>query len=318
MRKRKTLNEKLLLIIKGYAMGAVNKVPGVSGGIIALVGGFYVELVYSLQKINITSLKLLISGRWNAFLNYINSEFLFYLFGGSLLSFFSMAIILDYLLINYPNYLWSVFFGMVLSSIYFIIPLVKKWNLKSLIFFTFGTFVGLYISFLKPMDGSQNLYFIFFCGLISVSGMTLPGLSGSFILLLMGNYELLLVDSVNALYFSLKDFFVGNFNFLYDIERIKLIKILIVFTFGSIAGLIFYVNLLSYVLKKFYSYTIAMICGFVSGSIICVWPWKTEFKKEINYFFPKEINQETIMMLICITLGVSLVYILENYGKQKN
>lgn len=318
MRKRKTLNEKLLLIIKGYAMGAVNKVPGVSGGIIALVGGFYVELVYSLQKINIKSLKLLISGRWTAFLNYINYEFLFYLFGGSLLSFFSMAVILDYLLINYPNYLWSLFFGMVLSSIYFIIPLVKKWNLKSLIFFIFGTFIGLYISFLKPMDGSQNLYFIFFCGLISVSGMTLPGLSGSFILLLMGNYELLLVDSVNALYFSLIDFFVGNFNFLYDIERIKLIKILIVFTSGSIAGLIFYVNLLSYVLKKFYSYTIAMICGFVSGSIICVWPWKREFKKEINYFFPKEINQETIMMLICITLGVSLVYILENYGKQKN
>tara|TARA_B100001093_G_scaffold209159_1_gene200907 strand:- start:450 stop:1406 length:957 start_codon:yes stop_codon:yes gene_type:complete len=318
MRKRKTLNEKLLLIIKGFAMGAINKVPGVSGGIIALVGGFYVELVYSLQKINIKSLKLLISGRWTAFLNYINYEFLFYLFGGSLLSFFSMAVILDYLLINYPNYLWSLFFGMVLSSIYFIIPLVKKWNLRSFIFFSLGTFIGLCISFLKPMDESQNLYFIFFCGIISVSGMTLPGLSGSFILLLMGNYELLLVDSVNALYFSLIDFFGGNFKFLYDIERIKLIKILIVFTAGSIAGLLFYVNLLSYVLKKFYSYTIAMICGFVSGSIICVWPWKTKFKKEITYFFPKEINQETIMMLICITLGVGLVYVLENYGKEKN
>ena len=150
--------------------------------------------------------------------------------------------------------------------------------MESQIFYIF--LIGLYISFLKPMDGSQNLYFIFFCGLISVSGMTLPGLSGSFILLLMGNYELLLVDSVNALYFSLIDFFGGNFKFLYDIERIKLIKILIVFTSGSIAGLIFYVNLLSYVLKKFYSYTIAMICGFVSGSIICVWPWKREFNSD--------------------------------------
>ena len=109
MRKRKTLNEKLLLIIKGFAMGAINKVPGVSGGIIALVGGFYVELIYSLHKINITSLKLMISGRWSAFFRYINAEFLFYLFGGSMISFFSMALILDFLLVNYPNYLWSVF-----------------------------------------------------------------------------------------------------------------------------------------------------------------------------------------------------------------
>ncbi len=317
MRKRKTLNEKLLLIIKGFAMGAINKVPGVSGGIIALVGGFYVELIYSLHKINITSLKLMISGRWSAFFRYINAEFLFYLFGGSMISFFSMALILDFLLVNYPNYLWSVFFGMVLSSIYFIIPLVNNWNFKSFLFFLLGTFIGLYISFLEPFDGSQNFYFVFFCGVISVSGMTLPGLSGSFILLLMGNYELLLVDSVNALYYSLIDFISGNLEFFYDVERFKLIKILVVFGLGSVSGLIFYVNLLTYVLKKYYSYTIATICGFVLGSLGCVWPWKTKLKNDIFYFFPKEINQETILMLICITLGICLVYILEKYGKEK-
>ena len=317
MRKRKTLNERLLLIIKGFAMGAINKVPGVSGGIIALVGGFYVELIYSLHKINITSLKLMISGRWSAFFRYINAEFLFYLFGGSMISFFSMALILDFLLVNYPNYLWSVFFGMVLSSIYFIIPLVNNWNFKSFLFFLLGTFIGLYISFLEPLDGSQNFYFVFFCGVISVSGMTLPGLSGSFILLLMGNYELLLVDSVNALYYSLIDFISGNLEFFYDVERFKLIKILVVFGLGSVSGLIFYVNLLTYVLKKYYSYTIATICGFVLGSLGCVWPWKTKFKNDIFYFFPKEINQETILMLICITLGICLVYVLEKYGKEK-
>ena len=317
MRKRKTLNEKLLLVIKGFAMGAINKVPGVSGGIIALVGGFYVELIYSLNKINITSLKLMISGRWSSFFKYINAEFLFYLFAGSVISFFSVALILDFLLINYPNYLWSLFFGMVLSSIYFIVPLVNNWNLKSFLFFSSGTLIGLCMSFLEPFDGSQNLYFIFFCGVISVSGMTLPGLSGSFILLLMGNYELLLVDSVNALYFSLIDFISGNFDFFYDIERFKLIKILVVFTAGSISGLIFYVNLLTYVLKKYYSYTIATICGFVMGSLGCVWPWKAKFKNDIYLFFPKEINQETILMLICITLGISFVYVLEKYGKEK-
>ena len=318
MKRKRILSDKILLIVQGYAMGAINKVPGVSGGIIALVGGFYVELIYSLQKLNLIAFKLLVARRWDSLISYTNAPFLFYLFGGSLLSFFSMAFILDYLLINYPNYLWSLFFGMVISSIFFVIHLVKIWNLKSYIFLVLGLLVGLCISLLNPMGGNQNFYFIFFCGVISVSGMTLPGLSGSFILLLMGNYELLLIDSVNALYFCIKSLVYGDLDFLKNAEKISLIQILIVFTAGSISGLIFYVNLLNYVLKKYYSYTISMICGFISGSLICVWPWRTESKNEIDYFFPREINQQTIMMILCITLGIIIVYVLEKYGKERS
>ena len=203
--KKRTNSDKFLLLVKGFAMGAVNKIPGVSGGIVALISGFYIELIYSLQKINITSIRLILSGRWKSFLNYVNAEFLFYIFGGSILSFFSMSLILDYLILNYSNYLWSVFFGMVLASIYFIFPLVKKWKSITYVFYIIGTTIGLFISLSDPVSGNDNLYFIFFCGVISVSGMTLPGLSGSFLLLLLGNYELLLVESVNGLFYSIKD-----------------------------------------------------------------------------------------------------------------
>ena len=318
MPKKRSFSDKILLIIKGFAMGTVNKIPGISGGIVALVSGFYLELIYSLKKINLISLKLILSGKWRAFYRYTNAEFLIFLFCGSIISFFSMSLILDFLILNYPNYLWSSFFGMVLASIYFVKPLVTKWNLTTFILFITGASVGILISLSDPGEGSENLFFIYFCGIISVSGMTLPGLSGSFLLLLLGNYELLLVDSVNAFFYSIVDIIRGNFNLLENKERLGLIKILLVFVLGSITGLVFFVNLLSYVLKKFYSYTISLILGFISGSIICLWPWrKLSNNQEINYYIPSEFNKETILMLICIKLGLTFVYLLEKYGKKK-
>ena len=314
--KKRTTSDKFLLLVKGFAMGAVNKIPGVSGGIVALISGFYIELIYSLQKIDITSIKLILSGRWKSFLNYVNAEFLFYIFGGSILSFFSMSLILDYLILNYSNYLWSVFFGMVLASIYFIFPLVKKWNSITYVFYIIGTTIGLFISLSDPVSGNDNLYFIFFCGVISVSGMTLPGLSGSFLLLLLGNYELLLVESVNGLFYSIKDLISGNLTFLSNPERIRLIKIMGVFILGSIVGLVSFVNILSIILKKYYSLTISTIIGFISGSIICLWPWRYLIQNnKIKYYFPSEISKENILMIIYIVLGAIFVYLLEKFGK---
>ena len=313
---KRTNNDKLLLLVKGFAMGAVNKIPGVSGGIVALVLGFYFEIIFSLKKINLTSLKLILSGRWKSFYNYINAEFLIYLFGGSLISFFSISLTLDYLITNYSNYLWSSFFGMVLTSIYIILPLVKVWKPATYIFFVIGIITGLSISLYQPMKGNDNLYFVFFCGIISVSGMTLPGISGSFLLLLLGNYELLLIESVNALFYSIKEILIGDFSFLKDTEKIRLIKIMFVFSIGSITGLIFFVNLLSYVLKRFYSITISLIIGFISGSILCIWPWRyLNLNKNIIYYIPTEINKENFLMLLFISLGAVFVYVIEKYGQ---
>ena len=317
MLKKRNINDKLLLLVKGFAMGTINKVPGVSGGIVALLSGFYIELIYSLKRINLTSFKLILSGRWKSFYNYINGEFLFYLFGGSILSFFSMSLFLEYLILNYSSYVWSSFFGMVLAPICIIFPLIKKWKLNTCFFYIIGTITGLSISLSEPMSGSDNLYFIFFCGLISVSGMTLPGLSGSFLLLLLGNYELLLVDSVNELFRAIKDTLTGDLSFINDKARIKLIKTMIIFILGSITGLVFFVNILSFILKKFYSITISLIIGFITGSIICLWPWRSlSINNEVVYYMPNEMNKETISILVCVILGASFVYILEKYGRK--
>jgi len=224
---------------------------------------------------------------------------------------------LEYLILNYSSYVWSSFFGMVLASICIIFPLIKKWKLNTYFFYIIGTITGLSISLSEPMSGSDNLYFIFFCGLISVSGMTLPGLSGSFLLLLLGNYELLLVDSVNELFRAIKDTLTGDLSFINDKARIKLIKTMIIFILGSITGLVFFVNILSFILKKFYSITISLIIGFITGSIICLWPWRSlSINNEVVYYMPNEINKETISILICVILGASFVYILEKYGRK--
>src|SRR5690606_3711438 len=205
MQKTRTLSDKFLLVLKGLAMGAANKVAGVSGGVVAFVAGFYEEFIYSLQKINLKAFKLLINGRFRSLYNYTNGKFLGLLILGMVISYFSVSLLLDYLILNYELYVWAVFFGMIVGSIYYISKDFDEWSGRSLLFVLAGIVVGVAISLMEPAKENDNLWFVFICGMIGVSGMTLPGLSGSFILILLGNYVLLLVDSVNALYFTIGD-----------------------------------------------------------------------------------------------------------------
>ena len=205
MQSTRTFTDKLFLILKGLGMGAANKVPGVSGGVVAFVAGFYEEFIYSLQKVNGKAFKLLINGRFKSFFYYINGRFLSLLFFGMIVSYFSVSKILDYLIEHYELFVWRVFFGMIIGSIYYINKDFKDWNSKTLLVLVIGIIIGVGISFLDPAKENDNLWFVFFCGIISVSGMTLPGFSGSFILILLGNYVLLLVDSVNALFDTFSD-----------------------------------------------------------------------------------------------------------------
>ena len=198
MEKQRSLLDKLYLFIKGLAMGAANKVPGVSGGTVSYVLDFYEELIYSFRKVNFKAFKLLFTGRFKSFYQYINGEFMFLIMGGSIFSYFSVSLVLDYFLRNYELYVWSWFFGMIIGSIYYIGKDYGKWNRVNFMFLIFGVSLGLAISFLTPAKENDNLWFVFLCGIIGVSGMTLPGLSGSFILILLGNYVLLLVDSVKS------------------------------------------------------------------------------------------------------------------------
>ena len=214
MQQTRTFTDKILLVLKGLAMGAANKVPGVSGGVVAFVAGFYEEFIYSLQKVNIKAFKLLISGRFRSLYRYLNGRFLGLLILGMLISYFSVSKILDYLIVHFELYVWSAFFGMIIGSIYYISKDFDEWDRNSVIFALLGIICGIGISFLEPARENDNLWFVFICGMISVSGMTLPGLSGSFILILLGNYVLLLVDSVNALYDTMAEIILLDFSFI--------------------------------------------------------------------------------------------------------
>ncbi len=335
MQKRRTLLDKLFLIIKGLGMGAANKVPGVSGGIVAFVAGFYEEFIYSLQKINLKAFKLLFNGRFKSFYRYVNGQFLSLLIFGMLVSYFSVSKILDYFLDRQELFVWATFFGMIIGSIYFIANDFKHWHRGTISAGLIGFIVGISISFLSPAKENDNLLFIFLCGIISVSGMTLPGLSGSFILILLGNYVLLLVDSVNSLYDTMAEMIKGDFSFLENQMRLRTLKILAVFTMGSATGLVTLSHLLGYVLKHYKHITSAVIIGFITGSLGVVWPWKNAIyvkdeagkiaidsngdKIIMNYerYIPDFNIGETWWAIMFIVLGIGLLIGLEKYGKNR-
>ncbi len=325
MQQTRTFTDKILLVLKGLAMGAANKVPGVSGGVVAFVAGFYEEFIYSLQKINLKAFKLLISGRFNSLYRYVNGKFLGLLILGMLISYFSVSKILDFLIVHYELYVWSAFFGMIIGSIYYISKDFDEWDRNSIIFAMLGILGGIGISLLEPARENDNLWFVFVCGMISVSGMTLPGLSGSFILILLGNYVLLLVDSVNALYDTIAEVILMDFSFIDNSERLRMLQVLLVFAAGSLAGLVSLSHLLGYVLKKRKKETFAVIIGFITGSLGVVWPWKEKIYKlnengaplidregnkiidNYDRYLPQIDISETWLAIFFIVMGIFIV-----------
>ena len=326
-----TLAQKLILFIKGVAMGAANKVPGVSGGLVAFVAGFYEELIYSLQKINRKALMLLWKGRFKSFSQYVNGRFLLLVFAGSTFSYFSVSRVLDFFLKHYELYVWATFFGMILGSIYYVAKDFNDFSKINIFFISLGVLIGVSISLLDPARENDNLWFVFFCGIVGVSGMTLPGLSGSFILILMGNYVLLLVDSVNELFKTLKDSFSWNFDFLQDEIRMRYMKIIASFGLGSVFGLVLTSHILGYLLKRFHQPITALIIGFIGGSLGIVWPWKKAIYKRENgellydslqqpivenfeRYWPQISDPTTWIALVFVLFGLSILLLIDWYG----
>lgn len=335
MAKERTFTDKMMLVLKGVGMGAANKVPGVSGGIVAFVAGFYEEFIYSLKKFNGKAFLLLINRRYKKFFEYINAQFLGYLVLGMVISYFSVSKLLDFLIVHFELYVWAAFFGMILGSIYYIAKDFDLKSLKNIAFIMVGIIAGVAINFVEPAAENTNLWFIFLCGFISVCGMTLPGLSGSFILILIGNYVLLLVDSVNALFDTLTQLAVLDFSFIHNPERIEMLKILATFTIGSVVGLVVLSHVLAYVLKYFKNITYALIIGFITGSLGVVWPWKkpifsadsagqltTGFDGQPileNYvrYWPNLSHNSDWWAIFFIFVGILIVISLEYYGHKK-
>ena len=318
MKGKKNFSNPIVILFNGILMGTANKIPGISGGLVALALGFYKDLIFSLKRFDNKALKKVLNLEFNKFYEYINGKFLIMIILGIVISYFSTSKILEILLINYELYVWSLFFGLVIGTIFHLKSLIKLKNFKNIFFIVIGALIGFAISLINPAQENDNLYFVFICGIVSVSGMILPGLSGSFILILMGNYVLLLVDSVNALYDTLNELIRGDFSNVNSPERINYLKVLSVFTFGSITGLISLSKILSYLLSNFNQICNSIIFGFIIGSLGVLWPWRSEFNSDYGNklvrYFP-ELNSETFYAILFIIIGMFTVIVLSKYEK---
>ena len=288
------MKKYFILFLKGIAMGIANVIPGVSGGTIALITNIYEELINSLKSFNLNALKMILSLKFKEFANYTNFNFLIIIFGGSAISVFGIAWIFDFLFENYPKYIWGFFFGLILASIYYIIKRIVVWNYKTKLSLLLGTILALSLSFLSFSQENSNLLYVFLCGVIGVSGMLLPGLSGSYILLIMGNYRLLLVTAIK------------------DLDYI----LLSVFFAGSIFGLISFSHILSFLLRKYKDIVLSLLSGFILGSLVMIWPWsnrpETIDKPIIQYTeLPSIDDISTIITIGYILIGIVSVMLLE-------
>ena len=287
----------IYLFLKGIGMGAANVIPGVSGGTVALITGIFETLINSIKSLNLVAVKLLVSGQFKAFAQYINLSFLIAVFAGIGVSIFTFARILDFLFENYPIYTWSFFFGLILASVYFVAITIDKWNLGVISFFTVGTVVAITIALLTPATVNDNMFYLVLCGVVAASSMILPGLSGSFILILMGNYQLVMIDAVNTLN----------------------LKILMPVAVGAGLGILGFSHLLSWIFKKFKNQTIALLSGFILGSLIILWPWKKELTqtfgektKVIGYdWLVPDMNLEVVFAFAFFLLGFVSIYLME-------
>ena len=299
------MKEFILLFLKGIAMGIANVIPGVSGGTIALITNIYEKLILSLKSFNLKAVNLILRGNIKEFIIHTNFYFLLSVFSGSIFSVFSIAKLFKYLFDHHPVLIWSFFFGLILASIYYIGKRVNKWTINNILILIIGTIVAIGISFLEPANENSNLFFVFICGFLGIIGMILPGLSGSFILILLGNYQLLLVTAIIEFNYILLTFFV----------------------LGSIAGLVGFSHIIAWLLNKYKNQTLAALTGFVLGSLYIIWPWKEigkmiiiDGKEKIlsyNWLIPSDLSIENIIAIALIIFGIFIVYLLENTNTNK-
>jgi putative membrane protein len=305
---QRTFKQSLFLFLKGMAMGAADVVPGVSGGTIAFISGIYEELLRSVSAINFSTLSMLQKNGFKAVWKSINGSFLVVLLAGISVSVVSLAKGITYLLENQPILLWSFFFGLVLASIFFIGKQITKWNFVTMATLLFGAFVAYYITILEPMiSEGASLWFLFFSGALAICAMILPGISGSFILVLLGSYKIIL-EAIHS-----RDF-----------------QIIAVVGLGAITGLLSFSKVLKWLFLKYKNITLAGLMGFVTGSLNKIWPWKETLTWRVNSHgeevpllqksigpFHFEGESQLLWAIIYALLGYALILALEKIQAKK-
>ena len=247
----KGLFNYIVVALKGFGMGAANVVPGVSGGTIALLTGIYTELIEALNALMVPATwKMVLQGKWKAFWEEIHGNFLLALLAGVGISIFSLAKLMEYVIVYHPVQTWAFFFGLIIASAVYMLLDIKDWKGKDILWALLGGVLGVTICTLSPTQTPDDLWFIFLCGAIAICTMILPGISGSFILVILGKYEFIM-NALNTLNWP----------------------VLIVFAIGCVIGILAFAKFLHWLLGRYERQTMLVLVGFVLGSLVKVWPW---------------------------------------------
>ncbi|UTD14830.1 DUF368 domain-containing protein [Tenacibaculum mesophilum] len=305
----RTIKDYFVIMLKGIAMGAADVVPGVSGGTIAFISGIYEELLGSISNINLKLLKILKKEGFKSAWKQVNGNFLVTLFVGIFISIVSLAKMISWLLMHHPVLVWSFFFGLVLASVIYIAKQVTQWNLASGILLMLGAILAYYITTLNPLvSENSSMSFMFLAGAIAICAMILPGISGSFILVLLGAYKPVLAAVNNR-----------------DLTTITVVGL------GAIVGLLLFSRVLKYLFENYKNHTLVVLTGFIIGSLNKIWPWKKVLTYRTNSHgeqipfnelsispFSYDGNPQLMYAIILALIGFVLILLLEKLAVKKH
>lgn len=272
MKKEKSFKDYSLITLKGLGMGAADVVPGVSGGTIAFITGIYEELLSTISSINLEALKKLKSEGIASSWKHINGNFIVALFLGIAISILSLAKLITFLMENHAISLWSFFLGLVAASVVYVGKQIKEWNVKTVVGLMLGAVFAFWITILPPLGQTDATWFVFVSGMIAICAMILPGISGSFILLILGSYETVMTAISDKKLFTIA-----------------------AFAGGCLIGLLSFSRVLKWLFKKHESITIAVLTGFLIGSLNKLWPWKNTLEVYVKH--KGEANEKVVPLV---------------------
>jgi len=298
----------LSVFLTGIAMGVANAIPGVSGGTVAFVTGIYERLINALRSFDIKAIRMLCKLRFKEFSTHVDLPFLISVGLGALTGILTLAKLLKFLFIHYELYVWAYFFGLILASIWLVGKTVKRWGVAPIITLLIGIAIAIAIALAIPAAENDNHFYLVLCGVVAMASMIIPGISGSFVLLLMGNYKLIVIDAITS----------------FDL------RILIPVGIGAAIGLVTLSHLIAWIFKRWHDTAVALMTGFVTGSLLTIWPWKQSItetfqigdkaKEQVvayDWQLPP-VDSSTLLAFFLILTGCLSVWLIELAGKRAN
>ncbi len=304
------MREHIANFLKGFAMGVANVIPGVSGGTIALLTGIFERLINALKSFDVEAVRLLLKFKFREFAQHVDFGFLLSVFLGVGVSIISVAKLLEFLFQSYPVYVWSFFFGLILVSVWFVGKSIGKIDVPAAISFVAGAVVAFGLSVMNPATENTAFWYLIICGAVAICSMILPGLSGSFVLILMGNYQLIMIYAVSH----------------FDM------KIIVPVAIGVVVGLLAFSHFLSWLLSRYARQTMAVLTGFIFGSLGTIWPWKNPVYlmqdgaevlkngkpiiQSYQMYFPQEFSAEVAVAIVLMAAGMAALWALERSSEK--